>query len=40
MEEADEMQVERLHEFDAEANSDGAGMDKLSYEIFPILIHL
>jgi patatin-like phospholipase/acyl hydrolase len=35
-EEAEEMQVERLHEFDAEAGG-GADTDKLSYEIFSIL---
>ncbi|KAM0881908.1 hypothetical protein ACQ4PT_032632 [Festuca glaucescens] len=37
MEEAEEMQVERLHEFDADAGGGGAGTDKLSYEIFSIL---
>ncbi|KAK1651445.1 hypothetical protein QYE76_069250 [Lolium multiflorum] len=38
MEEAEEMQVERLHEFDVDAaGGGGAGTDKLSYEIFSIL---
>lgn len=34
MDEAEEMQVERLHE---EADAGGADTDKLSYEIFSIL---
>uniref|UniRef100_A0ACD5X1E3 Uncharacterized protein n=1 Tax=Avena sativa TaxID=4498 RepID=A0ACD5X1E3_AVESA len=38
MEEAEEMQVERLHEFEVEAAAaQGADTDKLSYEIFSIL---